>query len=487
MTLKLPSVGRPRIFWLLFLFASITLLLALAVSTTPKPAPVSAASSTSQLYMPVVAEGSPALLCRFGVNAIRPIEPLNLPGLRIGWYLYYSASSTAPTPKGMAYTPVIRLSQVGANGYSYTPSGAQLQAVIAAYPGADWLIGNEPDRRGYQDDLEPHVYAAVYHELYGIIKTADPTARIFAGAIVQPTPVRLQYLDMVLESYQQTHGVPMPVDGWSIHNFILNEVSCDYDPTNCWGADIPPGIDVPFGEVLTVEDNDRVDLFIERIGRFRQWMQDRGYGGLPISLSEYGVLMPDWLGFTPERVNIFMNATFDYLLTATDPVLGDPHDGYRLVQKWSWYSTGAPGDPYNGNLYQPDSSVLTPMGANFAAYTAQIGAEVDVYPVTLSADPPGPGGAITLRATIANSGNLATAVAAPVRFYDGNPAAGGTLIGDAPAVALPGCGHNKTAEIVWPDPAPGSHQIYVVVDPDGLIGETNEQNNSISQTIVVGN
>ena len=37
---------------------------------------------------------------------------------------------------------------------------------------------------------------------------------------------------------------PMPVDGWSIHNFILPEVNCDFFPENCWGADVPPGIDL---------------------------------------------------------------------------------------------------------------------------------------------------------------------------------------------------------------------------------------------------
>lgn len=52
----------------------------------------------------------------------------------------------------------------------------------------------------------------------------------------------------------------MPVDGWSIHNFILNEVSCDYDPGNCWGAGIPPGINADVGEVLDVQDNDNMDL-----------------------------------------------------------------------------------------------------------------------------------------------------------------------------------------------------------------------------------
>ena len=156
------------------------------------------------------------------------------------------------------------------------------------------------DRRGQgQDDLEPHVYAMAYHELYELIKTADPTAQIFAGAIVQPTPLRLQYLDLVWDSYQQFYNETLPADGWMIHNFILNEVSCEYDNTNCWGAEVPPGIEANFGEILTIEDNDRIDLYIERIERFRQWMADRGYRGLPLYVSEFGVSMPDDFGFSP--------------------------------------------------------------------------------------------------------------------------------------------------------------------------------------------
>lgn len=47
--------------------------------------------------------------------------------------------------------------------------------------------------------MEPHIYAAAYHALYYLIKQADPTARVIAGTIVQPTPLRLRYLDMVLD------------------------------------------------------------------------------------------------------------------------------------------------------------------------------------------------------------------------------------------------------------------------------------------------
>ena len=120
----------------------------------------------------------------------------------------------------------------------------------------------------------------------------------------------------------------------TIVNFILNEVSCEYDPNNCWGAEVPPGLSDNFGEIVSIEDNDNIDLFKERIVRFRQWMKDKGYQDKPLYLSEYVILMPQWLGFNVNRVNQFMTATFAYLDTAVDPTLGNPNDGNRLVQRW---------------------------------------------------------------------------------------------------------------------------------------------------------
>ena len=98
---------------------------------------------------------------------------------------------------------------------------------------------------------------------------------------MQPTPLRLQYLDMVLDSYRARYGQPMPVDVWNIHAFILNERSCTYFPEDCWGADVPPGIDVPEGMRYGIQDNDNLVIFKQFIVDFRQWMADRGYQGTP--------------------------------------------------------------------------------------------------------------------------------------------------------------------------------------------------------------
>lgn len=456
---------------------------------------VVAGSSNEVVFLPIINNGLPPE-CRFGVNVIQNPANLTMEKLRLGWYLNYNTNNSSLLANSMTYVPVIRLSQTGPNAedYSYTPSGTDLLNAIAANPQADWLIGNEPDRIDFQDDIEPHVYAAAYAELYGIIKTADLSARIFAGTIVQPTPLRLQYLDKVLDSYkQQNSGAPMPVDGWSIHNFILNEVSCDYDPGNCWGADIPPGINANFGEIISIEDNDNINLFTQRIVNFRQWMADRGYGGLPLTVSEYGVLMPDYLGFDSNRVNTFMNATFDYMRTATDPVLGDPNDNYHLVQTWSWFSTGAVGDQYNGYLFNGNAGVypwaLSAMGQNYANYTKQLTPEIDLYPLAFTSFPASltAPATVTLTAQVANSGTNVFAKNFVVRFYNGNPQNGGVQIGTEQSISLKGCGHNAQATVVWTNVPQGTYQLYVVVDANSGITEKNEQNNTANLQITVGN
>lgn len=434
-------------------------------------------------------------LCRLGVNALHgatnTFDEVDLAPLRVGWYIDYRAVPPEAPPSGVAHAPVIRISRDGASGYVSSPRGTALQQAIADNPGADWIIGNEPDRRavpgGATDDLLPSVYALAYHDLYHTIKQADPTARIFAGAIVQPTPVRLQYLDLVMRSYYEQFGVGMPVDGWAIHNFILNERSCDHykDAQICWGADIPPGIDATDGLVVEVDQNDDFDLFVEQIQRFRFWMASRGYGGKPLYVSEYGVLMPERLGFSSDRVNRFMERSLDYLLNTTDQALGDPTDGYRLVQRLAWFST-VPSGEFNGYLYERDQPNapfrLSPMGENWVAYANALAVETDLYPVQIAFDPPAPladSGNITftVKAQIANAGNSQAARSFTVRFYDGDPNQGGAPIGGPQTVSLAGCGDHAQVSVVWPDVAPGDYRVYVWVDPAGAVGETDKSNN----------
>jgi len=444
-------------------------------------------SITHTLYIPLVArEYLPpsGRLCRFGVGAESDIGNYAVNSLRIGWYVDWTATISPARPGGITYIPTIRLRQTGSNSYAYSPSGSALSATVASNPGALWLIGNEPDRRHWQDSLEPHVYAQAYHELYYLIKSLDPTAQIGAGGIVQPTPLRLQYLDMVLEAYRERYGEPMPVDVWNIHAFILRERSCDYYPDDCWGAEIPPGIDAPEGMLYDIQDNDNIEIFKQNIERFRRWMAERGYQDCPLIISEFGVQMPQDYGFPPERVNAYMNATFDYLMTATSTV-GYPADGYRLVQRWAWYSLTD--DNFNGWLFDPGTKARTVFGDNFALYTSQVPPVVNLAPVKIWTDPPLPFSAgepiaITLYVKIVNNGHIATDIPATVRFY-GDEA----LIGEHLIRALDGCAASTILTVTWSNVTPGTHQVRVEVDQENHIAESNEMDNVLSVFILIAN
>lgn len=469
------------------------LLGALPVQPAMAQAPAESGETNQTIYLPSMNRDSNAL-CRFGVNkdvvftnGDGATVRVNMAPLRAGWYISYSASSQAASvPPGVAFFPTVRVRQIGnTDDYEYSiyanhadTTEEMLKREIRRHPGAEWFIGNEPDRITIpnvveQDESEPHVYAKAYHDLYHLIKAEDPTATIIAGSIVQPTPVRIQYLDRVLAAYQQMYGVPMPVDAWATHNFILNEVRGD------WGAEIPPGIDVNEGEVVSVYDLANVDTFVRQIQRFRQWLAANGYRNKPVYVSEYGILFPhdpavyDW-DYSPAVVNEYMDRTFDYMLNTVDPNLGYPADGNRLVQRFSWYSVHD--GFFNGDLHDKNG-VLTEMGANYVAYTSGIASATDFYPVSFSATTSG--NAINLTARIANSGNVAAPHTVIVRFYNGDPAGGGVQIGPDRVRELTGCGDNVYVTYRWEGPGSGPHNLYVEVEPLRTNRESNFANNKL--------
>ncbi len=445
---------------------------------------------SSTLYIPLVARDylpASGRLCRFGVGATSDIASYDVNVLRLGWYIDWKTTVAAAAPGDIDYLPMIRLKQTGTNTYSFSPSQVTIAQVAAEHPGMIWLVGNEPDRRVYQDDLEPQVYARAYHDLYALIKVADPTAQIAAGGIVQPTPLRLQYLDLVLQSYQDTYGESMPVDVWNIHAFILRERSCTAYPDDCWGADVPPGVDADEGMLYTIDDNGSIEIFKENIEAFRQWMADRGYQERPLIITEFGIQMTPNLGFPPERVNTFMDATFDYLSTMTN-TLGYSVDDYRLVQRWAWYSLNDAN--FNGWLFDASTKDSTVFGDNFAAYTSQVEAFVNLKPVTVLTEVvglllPDEPMTLTLQATVVNNGNIGTSNPLSVAFYDGDPEQGGIYIGTGESALLDGCASSTLVEVTWTSVVTGAHTVFVVADSEYEIIESDELDNSYSIVVWV--
>ena len=89
---------------------------------------------------------------------------------------------------------------------------------------------------------------------------------------------------------------------------------------------------------------------------------------------------------------------------------------------------------------------------------------------------------ITITATIHNEGD-ADANNILIQFYDGDPDGGGTLIGEQVISSIT-AGGLATAQINW-IAQEGTHNIYVVVDPNDEIAESNENNNKASKSLEV--
>jgi len=276
--------------------------------------------------------------------------------LGFGWYLDWTVRPAGLRSAEVSYMPMIRLKDG-----QIAPSGDALLAAVDALPGALWLIGNEPDVK-WQDNVTPEAYAQAYHDLYALLKGRDPTCQVAIGGVSQPTPLRLRYLDRILQAYRQRYGQEMPVDVWNVHNFVLRE------ERGSWGVDIPPGMDDGAGRLYEIDDHDDLALFRQQLVEFRRWMAERGQQDKPLIVTEYGILMPNEYGFSVEAVRQFMLDTFEVMRTLRDPALGYLADGGRLVQRWCWFSLQDERYP-TGDLLDPATGRLTPLGEAFAQYT----------------------------------------------------------------------------------------------------------------------
>lgn len=313
---------------------------------------------------------------RFGFNVARDggrhIDDYNVTTLNGHWYLDYFTQERPSQPADMAYAQMIRARDWQTQ--TITKTKQTIDTITLSNPGTLWILGNEPDR-DKQDHQTPAEYAVFYHEVYHYLKEQDPSSRIATAGVVQSTPLRRHYLDLVLAEYEDRYGTTMPVEIWSMHAFILPE---NYQ----WGASIPPGMAdfADEGMQYTVGDHDNMEIFSANVLAFRQWMADNGYRDTPLIVTEYGILLSDLHGFPYERVSEFMLGSFDYFLNATDESVGYPADGNRLVQAWSWFSLNYPPyDPdtefgHNGNLLTPEGAQLA-LGNDYGNYISKLAIE----------------------------------------------------------------------------------------------------------------
>ncbi len=414
--------------------------------------------------------------------------------LHAGWYSNWVASLSPAHPDGLTYVQLIRF-HAGADPHdpaqvTVDPSREVIAQIAAAHPGSLWLMSNEPDSIYAGDPILPEVYAILYHDFYTYIKGWDPTALIANGGIVQPTPCRLEYLDIVWDTYQQTYGEPMPVDVWNVHAFILREVY------GSWGASTPPGVDPSCAMDYPVRDGDNVDVLRNHFIAMRQWMKDKGGQNKPLIISEYGVLWPDWFAdedgrtFPPARVSHFMTQTYDLFLNEAYPDIGYPEDDYRLVQAWAWYSL-SDDQYYNGYLFHSGSKELSPMGQTYADYTAALtDTQADYIDLTAQLwvnseplkhlTPTVPYDALTITLPVTGAvANLGQVPAAGVVIT--SPLPGFQLIQDVPA---------RYEEDVAPLPVPmlvitepGIYDPSLIADPAQAVADARRWNNTCTVTV----
>ena len=368
-----------------------------------------------------------------------------------------------------------------------------------------WIIGNEPDRH-LQDSTKPQEYAVLYHDAYHHIKALDPTSHVAIAAVVEPTPLRRQYYDMVLNEYQRLYGEKMPVDVWNIHAFILRE-------SNEWGAGIPPGLEAYAnkGMLYDVPDHGDINILKGLIRDFRRWMTERGYQDTPLIVTEYGILLAqdydagDGNKYDYAFISRYMQRSFDFFRTARNTSTGYPEDDYRLVQAWSWfglnnYVYSYPDRTYgfNGNLFEHDSGAMTPAGEAFSAYTSNLAFDYEdlafrLADISRTRIPAGVNDAtVDLNLSVYNRGNVRVNESR-IRVWLGSPNNGGTLLKNIPVTmtlgercrgvfdaditvqlpALPDGIHSLYIEITggdYPDPLPENDmQIFQLV-----VGEANE-------------
>ena len=546
---------RKRIFTLLFisLFMAAGAVLFVDLRRTTAVTP-----TASALLAEPPASNQMQANCRYGVSNLTG-APSNqwIPMLGAGWWLDFSWRPRGQAvPDAALHVPQIRMRQEKMGGvylptYAITPAlnfeEDGLGTAVANNRHHIWIAGNEPDVPSpVQDNMYPEVYARAYHEIYHYIKGVDPTAQVAIAGLSMMTPGRMQYLDIVWDTYQDLYGEDMPVDVWNMHLYILSEFDPNKDPIidgDVYGdgkialgtdvalakraplGSVPVDIECPKDEVYCRAEHDDMDIFIEQVLNMRQWMKDHGQQDKPLLLSEFSQLYPfvdyddpvnptecflmDEFGqcFTPNRVTAFMQNSMNYLATATDPDLGYPQDGNRLVQQWMWYNLVTPPEWSGGssNLlvqnYQDFENgapeALTQMGA---AYRAIVAAQPTSINLTAGSAPnvvgyvtqPGDTGTVSIQVGFFNNGTTGVGDPFEVTFYADaalTEVIGTAVVDQDSHGTINGCAWGRNTDftaVTWSDLPVGVHQFWAKIDSSNVItAETDESDNVASGKVTI--
>ena len=369
-------------------------------STTQSPVTISGPSAISSQNSAIKPTPDPVLMpytinlplvkhtlfsesCHFAIGAPYGIQGYNISELGVGSLLDWNSHRITTLAPNIDYLPILRL-----DDKSFKGTLSNLPKYIARNPaGATWIIGNEPDSEVlYQDHVTAEKYAERYFALASVIRASDSSALIGFGAVIQPTPIRLYYLDQVMKRLSQLAGgmdkALALIDVYTFHAFILNEEQI-YNPIKkSWGAGWPLGYNPntwPAPEIISITPgNDEtwkthsIQIYKDRVITIRKWMQKYGETDKPLWITEYGSLLPSTPGdsFRVSQADAiaFMNDSFDFMLGYRDPNLGYAKDENRMVQLFVWYSLNEDLEKFGGSLYDPKNHDITPLGKTFTNY-----------------------------------------------------------------------------------------------------------------------
>jgi hypothetical protein len=267
------------------------------------------------------------------------ISDFDYPGVGASWYLDWSYVGGARP--GLDYLALV-------GGYrKYTPSEIEQQCnnirqYVATNPdkyphGATWVVGNEI---GIDDGRTAEDYLAEFPLWKQCLKSIDPTFRVATGAIMSPYWDRSE---LKCESAQRITGQPfeevkrilLETEGSGLNIFykILSGLKQ-------LGPEAMPDFVVQHAYTTFCATfpgwlADR-DKFREVLTLYRSVMTDLELNSFELVISEYG--LQNWFGyFSEDEVKQYMTDTTGIMANYTDPVLGNPADGYRLAQRWSWF------------------------------------------------------------------------------------------------------------------------------------------------------
>ncbi len=338
---------------------------------------------------------------RVGVACITPdLLPTAFETLPIGFYKDYHALGKAHRGAGWAadlghddlYVPVIQYRSTGdvpehlamlrslwVNGQFPKPVGVELDEFLSLLKRSgleSWLVerskdgslpeatmfvlGNEPGYRPNNDPRTPQQIVEDARLVRDIFERNHLGHRLALGGISTPDnafttraygSTALEFFEAILE---EARRCDVTFDAFVIHPYPASGISGLADLEN------------DFESTALAQDS------ISQIRAFRSIMLRYGQRDKDLIVGEVGLPSPIRpLG--SELVGAYADEIMTWCLTATDEELGNPRDGNRLVQRFTWFLLAVPTEPLPGFsdnpaldfdrsvLLEPDGA-LTPLG-----------------------------------------------------------------------------------------------------------------------------